>query len=179
MEKRERKGVTVMAEGCGCTCGCGKSGAKAVSGRKPGFTEWRLVMAGIAAGAAEAASLVLGEHAWVVPLLALLSIAIGGVAVYRAGWKAIWERNLNINALMSIAVTGAVLIGAWAEAAMVMFLFVLAEKIEDRAANRARESIEKLFATVEEKVSILLGDGTLARVSPETVKVGDIVRVLP
>lgn len=168
-----------MAEGCGCTCGCGKSGAKAVSGRKPGFTEWRLVMAGIAAGASEAASLVLGEHAWVVPLLALLSIAIGGVAVYRAGWKAIWERNLNINALMSIAVTGAVLIGAWAEAAMVMFLFVLAEKIEDRAANRARESIEKLFATVEEKVSILLGDGTLARVSPETVKVGDIVRVLP
>lgn len=168
-----------MAEGCGCACGCGKAEPKAVSGEKPGFGEWRLVLAGITAGAAEAASLVLGEQAWIVPLLALVSIASGGVTIYRAGWEALREKNLNINALMSIAVTGAVLIGAWAEAAMVMFLFVLAEKIEERAVDRARESIEKLFTAVEEKVSILQGGGILTRVSPEMVKVGDVVRVLP
>ena len=171
--------MTVMAEGCGCACGCGKAGSKAASGRKPGFGEWPLVMAGLAAGAAEAASLALGDHAWIVPLLALVSIAASGVPVYRAGWKALLERNLNINALMTIAVTGAVLIGAWAEAAMVMFLFVLAEKIEERAADRARESVEKLFDAVEETVSVLQEGGSLARVSPETVKVGDVVRVLP
>lgn len=168
-----------MAEGCGCSCGCGKTLAKTASGERPGFGEWPLALAGIAAGAAEAASLVLGEHAWIVPLLALASIAAGGVPVYRAGWKALLERNLNINALMTIAVTGAVLIGAWAEAAMVMFLFVLAERIEERAADRARESIEKLFAAVEEKVSVLLEDGSPARVSPDAVKVGAVVRVLP
>ncbi|KAB0702073.1 hypothetical protein F7O91_34790, partial [Pseudomonas aeruginosa] len=40
-----------------------------------------------------------------------------GLPTYRKGWIALKNRNLNINALMSIAVTGAVLIGQWPEAA--------------------------------------------------------------
>lgn len=51
------------------------------------------------------------------------------------GWIALKNRNLNINALMSIAVTGAVLIGQWPEAAMVMFLFTVAELIESALAG--------------------------------------------
>ena len=50
---------------------------------------------------------------WVVAGLALLAILGAGLPTYRKGWIALKNRNLNINALMSIAVTGAVLIGQW------------------------------------------------------------------
>lgn len=49
---------------------------------------------------------------------------------YKKGWFALRNRNLNMNALMSIAVIGALFIGKWSEAAIVMFLFALTEVIE-------------------------------------------------
>ncbi|KAG0760900.1 hypothetical protein G6F22_019014 [Rhizopus arrhizus] len=67
---------------------------------------------------------------------AVAAILACGVTTYRKGWIAVRNGNLNINALMSIAVTGAVLIGQWPEAAMVMFLFNVAELIEARAPGR-------------------------------------------
>ena len=50
-----------------------------------------------------------------------------------------------MNALMSIAVTGAMLIGHWPEAAMVMVLFALAEVIEAKSLDRARNAIRGLL----------------------------------
>lgn len=67
---------------------------------------------------------------WLVIILALAAILSGGVQVYKKGWIALRNGQLNINALMSIAVTGAVLLAQWPEAAMVMSLFSLAEWIE-------------------------------------------------
>ena len=58
--------------------------------------------------------------------------------------------RLNINALMSVAVTGAVVIGQWAEAAMVMALYAIAELIEARAVERARHAITGLMAMAPE-----------------------------
>jgi Cd2+/Zn2+-exporting ATPase len=49
---------------------------------------------------------------------------------------AIRNGNLNINALMSIAVTGALALGQWPEAAMVMVLFTIAELIEVKSLDR-------------------------------------------
>ena len=49
--------------------------------------------------------------------------------------------NLNINALMSVAVTGALCIGQYPEAAMVMVLFNLSEAIEALSLARARQAI--------------------------------------
>ena len=63
-------------------------------------------------------------------LLALSAIAACGIDTYRRGWIALRHGNLNINALMSIAVTGALLLRQWPEAAMVMVLFSIAELIE-------------------------------------------------
>ena len=67
---------------------------------------------------------------WLVVAMALIAIGTGGLSTYKKGWIALKNRNLNMNALMSIAVTGAMLIGHWPEAAMVMVLFALAEVIE-------------------------------------------------
>ena len=49
-------------------------------------------------------------------VLALAAIALSGLGTYRKGLSALRHGRLNINALMSVAVTGAMLIGEWPEA---------------------------------------------------------------
>jgi Cd2+/Zn2+-exporting ATPase len=82
---------------------------------------WPLALSGVTALAAEVIHFTNAAPNWAVALVALVSILSGGVGTYKKGWIALKNFNLNINALMSIAVTGAVLIGQWPEAAMVMF----------------------------------------------------------
>ena len=92
---------------------------------------WAIGGAGVLAGLSEASHFA-GMHWGVTAALAVAAILACGISTYRKGWIAVRNGNLNINALMSIAVTGAVLIGQWPEAAMVMFLFNVAELIEAR-----------------------------------------------
>ncbi len=119
------------------------------------------------------------EHTLPVILLALGAIALTGPAVYRKGWAALRHRDLNINALMSIAVTGAVLIGQWPEAAMVMVLFALAELIEARALDRARNAIQSLMALAPDRVTVRGPDGAWTERDAASVAVGAIARVAP
>jgi Zn2+/Cd2+-exporting ATPase len=119
------------------------------------------------------------ENWWPVILLSLLAIATTGLGVYKKGWIALKNRNLNINALMSIAVTGAVLIGQWPEAAMVMVLFALAEMIEARSLDRARNAIQGLMALTPERVSVRLDDGSWSEQDATTVAIGALARVAP
>src|SRR5690606_35321921 len=79
---------------------------------------WPLVLGVVAAAGAEILEwLGMGPH-WLPAVAALLAIVLTGMTVYRKGWIAVWNRQLNINALMSIAVTGALILGDWPEAAM-------------------------------------------------------------
>jgi len=119
------------------------------------------------------------EHSWPVILLSLLAIATTGLGVYEKGWIALKNRNLNINALMSIAVTGAVLIGQWPEAAMVMVLFAIAELIEARSLDRARNAIRGLMALTPDKLSVRQDDGSWVEQEAASVGVGAIARVAP
>ena len=98
--------------------GSGKQ-AQAVENKKP---LWPLMIAAVAALLSESASW-LGYAAWISAALALAAVALCGLGTYKKGWVSIKSGSLNINALMSIAVTGAIVIGHWSEAAMVMVLF--------------------------------------------------------
>ena len=95
-----------------------------------------------------------------VAALALVAIFSGGLSTYKKGWIALKNRNLNINALMSIAVTGAMLIGHWPEAAMVMVLFALAEVIEAKSLDRARNAIRGLMELAPETATVRQSDGS-------------------
>jgi len=140
----------------------------------------RLLVGLAAAVAAEVIALTTGnENAWPVIALSLLTIGLTGPGVYKKGWIALKNRNLNINALMSIAVTGAVLIGQWPEAAMVMVLFAIAEMIEARSLDRARNAIQGLMALAPDKVSIHQGDGSWVELDAASVALGAIGRVAP
>ncbi|MDR2801325.1 MAG: heavy metal translocating P-type ATPase [Desulfovibrio sp.] len=116
---------------------------------------------------------------WLPPVFALLSIAFAGLDTYKKGWISIRSFNLNINALMSIAVTGAVFIGQYPEAAMVMVLFNVSEAIEGLALDRARKAVRNLLALAPEKATVLRPDGTWTEMDIKQVEVGNRVRVRP
>ncbi len=112
-------------------------------------------------------------------LFAVIAIALGGLTTYRKGWLAVSNLNLNINALMSVAVTGAVLIGQFPEAAMVMVLFNISEAIETKALDRARNAIKNLLALAPDTATVLREDGSWREMDIREVAVGSRVRVKP
>jgi Cd2+/Zn2+-exporting ATPase len=139
---------------------------------------WPLALSGVMAVAAEIIHFTDAAPTWVVALIALVAISSGGLTTYKKGWIALKNFNLNINALMSIAVTGAVLIGQWPEAAMVMFLFTVAELIEAKSLDRARNAIGGLMQLTPETATVQQ-DGQWIEVEVNQIALGSVVRVKP
>jgi Cd2+/Zn2+-exporting ATPase len=140
---------------------------------------WPLALSGITALGAEVIHFTSVAPNWVVALVALVSILSGGLGTYKKGWIALKNLNLNINALMSIAVTGAVLIGQWPEAAMVMFLFTVAELIEAKSLDRARNAISGLMQMAPEQATVQQADGSWRVEEVKSIALGARVRVRP
>ncbi|MBW2355205.1 MAG: heavy metal translocating P-type ATPase [Deltaproteobacteria bacterium] len=158
----------------------------------------KLALAGLLAAAAEALELVyhwnqgflgIEPHAWRIQavavmawlpiVLAVVAILLAGLPTYRKGWMALRHLDLNINALMSVAVTGAVVIGQCSEAAMVMVLFNLAEAIEARSLDRVRNAIQDLLRLAPERATVQGPDGAWAEKDVGRIAIGDRVRVRP
>ncbi|MEW6316864.1 MAG: cation-translocating P-type ATPase [Pseudomonadota bacterium] len=138
---------------------------------------WLLGIGGVTAFGAEAIAWSLGDHAWPVLALALASIALAGGPTLRKGWIAVRALTFNINFLMAVAVIGALLIGKWAEAAMVIFLFAVAEAIEARALVRARDAVRALTAIAPDTAELADGAGGWRDVAVDSVFVGARLRV--
>ncbi len=111
--------------------------------------------------------------------LAVASIGLSGLGVYKAGIRSLASFRLGIHALMAVAVTGAFLIGQWPEAAMVMALYAAAERIEAQAMDRARNAIRSLLDLAPETADVLQPGGSVQRLPVERVAVGSTVRIAP
>lgn len=139
--------------------------------------------AGAAAVASQGAGLVAGDVSvwlpWVGMALAAVAIGLTGLSVYRAGLRSVGQMRLGMQALMALAVTGAFLIGEWPEAAMVMALYVAAERIEHQAVRRTRQAIRALLTLTPETADVVMPDGGLRTQAVADVPVGAIVRIAP
>jgi len=143
---------------------------------------WRLGCALLLAIGAEVLGFLAPDtQVWKAAGLAVAAAAIflAGFDVYKKGLTALRLGRLNINALMTVAVTGAFLIGQWPEAAMVMALYAIAEAIETRAFDRARNAIKGLLDMAPEEASVRQADGSWATLPVASVALGAIVRVRP
>ncbi|SMB84588.1 Cd2+/Zn2+-exporting ATPase [Pasteurella testudinis DSM 23072] len=149
--------------------------AKAETPQKPLLP---LVIAGVLALGSEAVTW-FGLPHWAGAILAVVAVLLCGLDTYKKGWLSIRTGSLNINALMSIAVTGGLLIGQWPEAAMVMVLFTLAEVIEAKSLDRARNAIAELMALAPDTATVQQPDGSWQEVAADSVSVDDVVRVKP
>jgi Cd2+/Zn2+-exporting ATPase len=143
--------------------------------------QWlRMAGAGLLAIGAEVMAFSgMGESSWPVVAASLAAIALGGVETLRKGWIALRTLSLNMNLLMTIAVIGAALIGQWPEAAVVIWLFGIAEMIEALSLDRARNAIRKLMDLAPETALVKQADGRWEEVKAETVALSALVRVRP
>lgn len=143
---------------------------------------WRMVFALVFAIGAEILSYLAPETmAWKIGGMTVAGLAIGlaGLDTYKKGMSALLRGKLNINALMAVAVTGAFLIGQWPEAAMVMALYAIAELIEAKAVDRARNAIRGLLAMAPAQALILTSDGSWVETPVASVALEATVRIKP
>ena len=108
----------------------------------------------------------------------IIAIIAGGSHIARKGWKEAIHLTLGMNFLMSLAVIGAMLIGEWPEAAMVIFLFALAQLLESRSLDRARRSIESLMELAP-NVALVKHGSEEKLVLVDRVNIDDIIIIKP
>ncbi len=111
--------------------------------------------------------------------LALLAAVLTGGPVVRAGWRSLrFGRAIDMSVLMSIAGLGAVAIGAWVEAGMLMTLFAIGEALEGYTADRARQAVQSLLEAAPSDATRIrrAGQGALElSMIEEDVDIDDLV----
>ena len=108
----------------------------------------------------------------------VVSLAAGVGATARKAWSAARIGSLDINVLMILAAGGAALLGDWAEAATVVFLFGLAQTLEARTLDRARHAIRALMDLTPAD-ALVRDAGGERRVAVDEVSIGAVIVIRP
>jgi len=115
-----------------------------------------------------------------------LAHALYGVALIAGGWDATidtWEnlkaKKLDIHFLMLAVAVGAVCIGAWSEAVLLLFLFSSSGAMEDYAMDRTQREVGSLLKSAPKQATLAMPDGGERLVKIEEIGIGDRVRVKP
>jgi Cd2+/Zn2+-exporting ATPase len=138
---------------------------------------WRLVVACAAFIAIGLAWSSAGRDAVAAACYTAAAVA-GGVFPARRAVTAIRTRTLDINTLMVIAVAGALVLGDWLEAASVVLLFAIAQWLELRTLERARQAIRALI-DLSPREALVRRDGFERRLPVDGIRVGDEIVVRP
>jgi Cd2+/Zn2+-exporting ATPase len=101
----------------------------------------------------------------------------GGLLVAPAAWGALKKLRLDMNVLMTVAVTGAWLVGEGAEGAAVVFLFALSELLESWSVGRARRAIAALLKLTPQTALVRGADGVAKEMPVTEVAVGAEISV--
>ena len=138
---------------------------------------WRLMIASAVAIAAGLAISAAGRPGMAAVCFVVAAVA-GGIFPARRALVAIRSRSLDINTLMVVAVVGALLLGEWLEAASVVFLFAVAQWLEVRTLERARQAIRALIDLSPREAIVKQGNSE-RQVAVDDIRVGDEILVRP
>lgn len=138
-----------------------------------------MVAAGVLAIGAEVAVIAgVDEQSLPIALVSVAAIALGGRDTLRKAVQAVRSRRMTMSLLMTVAVIGAIAIGQWPEAAVVIWLFGVAELIEALSLERARNAIRSLVALAPETATVRRNDAWVTVATGE-VALGEVVLVKP
>jgi Cd2+/Zn2+-exporting ATPase len=137
------------------------------------------ILAGILTAVAFALSRALVISGSVEIGLYALAMLVGGYHWTREGIEElVRHRRLGINILMFVAAIGSAVLGLWDEAAFLVFLYAIAEGLEESTYARTRSSIRKLLDLAPREARVLR-DGHEITILAEQIQVGDIFIVKP
>lgn len=114
---------------------------------------------------------------WLKPIIFFVAYLIIGYEVLLKAFKNLLKKDVfDENFLMGLATLGALAVGEYPEAVMVMVLYQIGEMLEDMAVEKSKQSISSLMNLRPDYANVKLGDD-LVKKSPEDVKIGDIIVV--
>ncbi|PIC64361.1 heavy metal translocating P-type ATPase [Sporosarcina sp. P13] len=119
-----------------------------------------------------------GDNNWLSIAFFLAAILIGGYSLMKEGLRNLSKLDFDMSTLMTIAVIGAVLIGDWAEGAVVVFLFSISEALESYSIDKARNSISSLI-DIAPSTAIVLRGGKEFEVEVENLQINDVILIKP
>ena len=127
---------------------------------------------------------ILGGEFFFADILFLAAVGAAGETILRNGYYSVRNRNLDIDLLISVAIIGALAAslgfgaGLYLEAALLAFLFSIAELLERYSIDKARRSLRELMDLSPDEASVRRND-TEVSLPVEEVETGDIVIVRP
>jgi len=146
-------------------------------------TRWwrdRGVMIPVASGVAFIAGLVTQWSGAEVPALVLFwaGLLLGAWTFVPGAIRRLAKGKLGIALLMAMSATGAVILGYVEEAAALAFLYSIAEALEDKAMDRARNGLRALLKLVPETATVLI-DGNVTQIQAKDLSIGQLLLVKP
>ena len=150
----------------------------------PADQEWRLLaklaaVCGVAGVGGVAAEYLAPDEGWLSNGFFFVGIVAGGWDAAGDTWARLKKREIDIHFLMLAVAVGAMFIGAWGEAVLLLFLFSASGAMEDYALDRTQREVSALLKSSPKNANVVAADGSERDVAVETLQVGQRVRVKP
>ncbi|MCS1394152.1 heavy metal translocating P-type ATPase [Lysinibacillus boronitolerans] len=162
-----------------------QSAAKALENTTPFYRKKENVLAGISLLFVILGYVFVGRNGESNPLpiaMFIIAILVGGVGIFKIGFRNLVRFEFDMKTLMTIAIIGAAIIGEWEEAAVVVFLFAVSEALEAYSMDKARQSIRQLMDIAPPTAIIKRAHGEHfheLELPTEDIEIGDILIVKP
>jgi Cd2+/Zn2+-exporting ATPase len=149
-----------------------------------GAPEWRTLAflatgcgaAGLAAAAVEYGA---PGHPLVAQALFIAGLVVGAWDAAIDTWESLRTGRIDIHFLMLAVAVGAVFIGAWGDAVLLLFLFSAAGAMEEYALDRTQREVSALLKTSPKRATLVFPDGSEREIPVEELLVGQRVVVKP
>jgi len=115
---------------------------------------------------------------WIARAFYGIGIVVAGYPIARAGLFELRLRRADMNLLMTISVVGAVILGDWFEATLVLFLFSLGTTLQVFTFGRTRNAIRSLMDLTPPTATVKRKNQEVT-VSVESIQIGEILTIRP
>jgi Cd2+/Zn2+-exporting ATPase len=146
--------------------------------------EWRLlarlaVIGGAAGMAGFLTEKFAPEWGWVARSFYLVGIVAGGWDAAIDSWENLKKREIDIHFLMLAVAIGALFIGAWGEAVLLLFLFSASGAMEEFALDRTQREVSALLKSAPKQATRVMPDGVTRDVAVNDLETGFRILVRP
>ncbi|MFD1470965.1 heavy metal translocating P-type ATPase [Companilactobacillus mishanensis] len=112
-------------------------------------------------------------------ILMIIASIMGAIPIALHAFSALKNKVISIDLLVTIAVIGAFIIGEYIESAVVTFLFLFGNYLEQRTLQKTRSSVKDLTQMAPTQAELIDDDGNISTVDIDDLDAGDHVVVKP